>query len=94
MKNKLVNLILSIALKDIASIIGAFGKLETKLAEFAAAQESKIADIETEIAHLASEKAALAGDLTLANALRTGVNTLRTVGTDVATDAAAVAAKV
>lgn len=77
MKNKLTNLLLSIALKDIASILRFVGKLEGKLAEFAAAQQKEIDLIDEEIEHLASEKAALAGDLTLAQALRDGVSKIR-----------------
>jgi hypothetical protein len=77
MKNRLTNLLLSIALKDIASLLRFFGKLEGKLAEFAAAQQAEIDAIDAEIVHLASEKAALAGDLTLAQALRNGVSQLR-----------------
>jgi hypothetical protein len=77
MKNRLTNLLLSIALKDIASLLRFFGKLEGKLEEFAAAQQAEIDAIQNEIDHLASEKAALAGDLTLAQALRNGVSQLR-----------------
>jgi hypothetical protein len=76
-KNKLINLLMSIALKDIASILRFVGKLEGKLEEFVAAQQAEIDEIDQEIAHLASEKAALAGDLTLAQALRNGVSSLR-----------------
>jgi hypothetical protein len=77
MHNRLTNLLLSIALKDIASLLRFFGKLEGKLEEFVAAQQAEIDAIEDEIAHLASEKAALAGDLTLAQALGNGVRQLR-----------------
>jgi hypothetical protein len=77
MKNKLVNLLLSIALKDIASLLRFFSRLEGKLEEFVAAQQTQIDLIDEELAHLASEKASLAGDLTLAQALRDGVNRLR-----------------
>jgi hypothetical protein len=77
MKNKLINLVLSIALKDIASIIRFVGKLEAGLEKFLEAQQAEIDAIDAEITNLASEKAALAGDLTLAAALRDGVSSLR-----------------
>jgi hypothetical protein len=76
-KNKLINLVLSIALKDIASIIRFVGKLEAGLEKFLEAQQAEIDLIDQEIEHLASEKAAIAGDLTLAQALRDGVGSLR-----------------
>jgi uncharacterized protein involved in exopolysaccharide biosynthesis len=77
MKNKLTNLLLSIALKDIASIIRFVGKLEAGLEKFLESQQAEIDAIDAEITHLASEKAALAGDLTVAQALRGGLQQLQ-----------------
>lgn len=73
MKNTIINAVLSIALKDIQSIIAFFGKLEGKLEEFAAAKITEIEQIDQEITHLVSEKSAIAGDLAVAQALRSNV---------------------
>lgn len=76
MKNALINAVLGVALKDIHSLIAFFGKLESKLEAFAAAEEAKAAEIEKEITHLASEKAQVLANVDIAKNLQASVSTL------------------
>lgn len=73
MKSKLVNLALGIALKDIHSLIAFFGKLETRLEEFIAAEKAKADQIEAEITHLVSEQSQILANVNIATAVKDGV---------------------
>lgn len=77
MKNRLINLALSFALKDIAAILRFIGTLEAKLEAYLDNQQREIDALDDYILDLATERAALAGDLSLAKNVKSGIATLR-----------------
>lgn len=77
MKNRIVNALLAVALRDIASILSFIGKLEGKLEAFLDQQQKDIDDLDAHILDLATERSAMAGDLSLAQNIKDGVASLR-----------------
>lgn len=77
MKNKIINMALAFALKDIAALLRFVGTLESRLKTFIVQQDAKTDALAVKIEALAAERAKLIGDTNLAINIKVGVSNLR-----------------